>query len=89
MRPLPPSLSTNYPAVFDVTGQGLSEAGSFTLSGEIIVSSHDAVAASIDRTFGTDVQHSSLSGVFKSRAIEMRLEGSDETGAHLSETATR
>ncbi len=83
------TLSTNYPAVFDVTGQGLSEAGSFTLSGEIIVSSHDTVAASIDRTFGTDTQHSSLSGVFKPAQSEMVLEGSDETGAHLSESAKR
>ncbi len=83
------TLSTNYPAVFDVTGQGLSETGSFTLTGEIIVSSHDAVAASIDRTFGTDTQHSSLSGVFKPARSQMKLQGSDDTGAHLSETALR
>jgi hypothetical protein len=83
------TLSTNYPAVFDVTGQGLSEAGSFTLTGEIIISSRDAVATSIDRTFGTDTQQSSLSGVFKPAQSKMVLEGDDDTGAHLSETAVR
>jgi hypothetical protein len=85
------ALSTNYPAVFDVTGQGLSEAGSFTLSGKIIVSSENKVNASIDRTFGTAIQHSSLSGVFKPRhsSDQIRLQGNDDTGAHISETAVR
>jgi len=83
------TLDTNYPAVFDVTGRGSSEMGSFTLTGEIIVSSRDAVAASIDRTFGTNTQHSSLSGVFKPARSQMKLQGRDDTGAHLSETALR
>ena len=48
--------SSNYPAVFDIAGQGLSDTGSFTLSGEIIISAEDKVNASIDRTFGTDVR---------------------------------
>lgn len=81
--------SSNYPAVFDVTGQGLSDSASFTLSGTIIVSSHDAVSASLDRTFGTVTQQSSLSGVFKHTKSKMVLEGNDDTGAHLSETALR
>jgi len=81
--------SSNYPAVFNVTGQGLSDTASYTLSGTIIASSHDAVDASLDRTFGTDTQHSSLSGVFKSSRSEMRLQGSDDTNTHLSETAVR
>jgi hypothetical protein len=81
--------SSNYPAVFDVTGQGLSEAGSFTLSGTIIVSSENKVNAALDRTFGTDTQRSSLSGVFKHTQSKMVLEGNDDTGAHLSEIAVR
>lgn len=82
---------SNYPAVFDVTGQGLSDTTSFTLSGAIIVSSHDDVGASIDRTFGTDTQHSVLSGVLKSKRLhdQLRLQGNDDTGAHLSEKAVR
>ena len=85
------TLSSNYPAVFDISGQGLSETGSYTLSGTIIVSSEDKVNASIDRTFGTDTQHSSLSGVFKSKdsGDQLQLQGTDDTGAHISETATR
>jgi hypothetical protein len=85
------TLSTNYPAVFDVTGQGLSEAGSFTLSGKIIVSSEYKVNASLDRTFGTDTQQSSLSGVFRPghSSDQIRLQGNDDTGAHISETALR
>jgi len=86
------TLSSNYPAVFDITGTGLSgETDSFTLSGEIIVSSENKVNAIIARTFGTDTQHSSLSGVFKSKhsGDQMRLQGSDDTHAHLSETAVR
>ncbi|MGD1019024.1 MAG: hypothetical protein ABSA12_06865 [Verrucomicrobiia bacterium] len=81
--------SSNYPAVFDITGQGLSDTTSFTLSGTIIVSAENKVNASIDRTFGTDVQQSSLSGVFKPTRSKMLLDGDDDTGAHLSETATR
>ncbi len=81
--------SSNYPAVFDVTGQGSSEAGSFTLSGTIIVSSENKVNAALDRTFGTDTQRSSLSGVFKQTQSKMVLEGKDDTGAHLSEIAVR
>jgi hypothetical protein len=81
--------SSNYPAVFDVTGQGLSDAASFTLSGTIIVSSHDAVNASLNRTFGTDTQHSSLSGVFKSSRSKIQMSGKDDTHAHLSEIAVQ
>jgi hypothetical protein len=81
--------ASNYPGVFDVTGQGLSDTTSFTLSGTMIVSSHDAVNAALNRTFGTDTQRSSLSGVFKSSRSKMLLEGDDDTGAHLSETAVR
>jgi len=81
--------SSNYPAVFDVAGQGLSDTASFTLSGTIIVSSHDAVNASLNRTFGTDTQHSSLSGVFKSSQSKIQMSGKDDTHAHLSEIAVR
>jgi hypothetical protein len=83
--------SSNYPAIYDITGSGFSETGSFTLSGEIIVSSENKVNASIARTFGIDTQHSILSGVFKSKhsGDQMRLQGSDDTHAHLSEIATR
>ena len=80
---------TNYPAVFDVTGQGLSDTTSFTLSGTYIVSSEDNVDATMIRTFGTDIKHSSLSGVFKPTRSKMRLQGKDDTDAHLSETAVR
>ncbi|HVM60933.1 MAG TPA: hypothetical protein VMV72_08705 [Verrucomicrobiae bacterium] len=83
------SASTNYPYAYDVTGTGLSEAGSFTLSGSIIASAEDKVNAAVARTFGTDVQNSSLSGVFKSKHSRMMLSGSDDTGAHLSESAVR
>jgi hypothetical protein len=85
------TFSSNYPAVFDIAGQGLSDTTSFTLSGAIIVSSHDAVNASIDRTFGTDTQGSSLSGVFKSKRShdQLRMAGTDDTKAHLSEKASR
>jgi hypothetical protein len=81
--------SSNYPAVFDVTGQGLSDTASFTVSGAIIISSQDAVSASLDRTFGTNVQHSALSGVFKSSRSKLLIKGDDDTGARLSETAVR
>jgi hypothetical protein len=85
------TVSSNYLAVFDVTGTGSSEAGTFTLSGEIIASSENKVNAVINRTFGTDIQSSSLSGVFKPghSSDQIRLQGNDDTGAHLSETATR
>jgi hypothetical protein len=81
--------SSNYPAVFDVTGQGLSGTTSYTLSGAILVSSHDAVSAALNRTFGTDTQHSSLAGTFKAARSKMMLAGDDDTGAHLTETAVR
>ena len=81
--------STNYPGVFDITGQGLSDTTSFTLSGSIIASSENKVNAVIDRTFGTDAQSSSLSGVFRPKHSQMMLSGSDDTGSHLSEKAVR
>jgi hypothetical protein len=85
------TLSSNSPAVFDISGQGLSGTGSYTLSGTIIVSSENKVNAVIDRTFGTDTRHSSLSGVFKPghSGDQIRLQGTDNTGAHISETATQ
>ncbi|MGO9245320.1 MAG: hypothetical protein ACLPT4_14575 [Verrucomicrobiia bacterium] len=81
--------SSNYPAVFDISGQGLSDTTPFMLSGTIIVSSENKVNAALDRTFGTDTQRSSLSGVFKPTGSKLLLDGNDDTGAHLSETAAR
>ena len=81
--------STNFPAVFDVTGEGLSETGSFTLDGAIIATSHNKLNASIDRTFGVDTQRSSLFGTFKPARLEMRLTGVDDTRAHLNVKATQ
>jgi hypothetical protein len=81
--------STNFPAVFDVTGQGLSDTGSFTLDGAIIATSHNKLNASIDRTSGVDTQRSSLFGTFKPARSEMRLAGVDDTHAHLSVKAAQ
>jgi hypothetical protein len=83
------TISSNYPGVFDVSGQGLSDTTSFTLSGTIIVSAENKVNASLDRTFGTVTEHSSLSGVFKPTRSKLLLEGNDDTNAHLAETAVR
>ena len=78
------SPATNFPAVFDVTGQGLSDTGSYTLSGVMIATSHDKLTVSIDRTFpGPDTVHSSLSGTFKHGKPTMVLHGSDQTDAPL------
>jgi hypothetical protein len=76
------SASTNFPAVFDVTGAGLSDTGSYTLTGEIITTSHDKLSASIDRTFsGPDTVRSSLSGIVRPRKPVMSMHGDDDTGA--------
>lgn len=80
--------STNFPAVFDVTGDGLSDTGSFTLSGTIITTSNNKLNVSIDRTFGVDTQRSSLAGKLKHRESDMRLKGDDDTNAHLAIKAT-
>lgn len=77
------SVSSNFPAVFDVVGQGLSDTGSYTLTGEIISASHSKLNASINRTAGLNTVRSSLWGMFKPRKPEMALRGSDDTGAHL------
>ena len=76
--------STNFPAVFDVTGDGLSDTGSFTLSGAFIATSHNQLNVSIDRIFGVDTQRSSLYGKFKPATPEMALKGVDDTDAHLT-----
>lgn len=81
--------ATNFPAVFDITGQGLSDTASFTLTGAIIATSHNQLNASIDRTFTTVTQRSSLSGTLKPAKPQMRLTGVDDTGAHLTEKATQ
>ena len=75
--------STNFPAVFDVTGGGLSDTGSFTLSGTIIAMRNNTLNASIDRTFGVDTQHSSLAGRVNAKDFEIQLKGFDDTGAYL------
>ncbi|MGA2137354.1 MAG: hypothetical protein ABSH14_00680 [Verrucomicrobiia bacterium] len=77
--------STNFPAVFDVTGNGSSEtAGSYTLTGTIIATPNNKLNASIDRTFGAETQHSSLAGRVKHKDSDMRLKGRDDTNVHLS-----
>jgi hypothetical protein len=77
--------STNFPSVFDVTGSGLSDTGSFTLNGEIIANSHDKLAAFIDRTFsGSNIVASSISGTVKTHKPTMSLHGSDDTGTPLT-----
>lgn len=76
--------STNFPAVFDVTGDGLGDTGSFTLTGAIIAASNNKLNASIDRTFGVDTQRSALYGRFKPKKPELDLKGVDDTDAHLS-----
>src|SRR5579862_9797295 len=81
--------STNFPDVFDVTGNGLSNAGSYTLAGEIIADSHNNLNAAIDRTFGVDTQHSSLFGKLKPSRPEMFMTGVDDTPAHLKVKATQ
>jgi hypothetical protein len=76
--------STNFPAVFDVTGNGLSNTGSFTLTGSIIAASNNRLNASIDRTFGVTTHRSALYGLFKPAKPEMVLKGVDDTAGHLS-----
>jgi hypothetical protein len=80
--------STNFPAVYNVTGDGSSDAGSFTLSGMIITTSNNKLNASIDRTFGAGTQRSSLYGRVKPKKSEMDLKGVDDTKAHLAIKAT-
>jgi hypothetical protein len=80
---------TNVPALFNITGQGLSDTASFTLTGAIIANSHNQINASIDRTFGTSTQSSSLSGTFRPAKSQMQLTGTDDTGADLTEKATQ
>jgi hypothetical protein len=77
--------STNFPSVFDVTGTGLSDTGSFTLDGEFIANSHDKLAAFINRTFsGSNTVASSISGTIKTHKPTMSLHGSDDTGTSLT-----
>jgi hypothetical protein len=81
--------STNFPDVFDVTGNGLSNAGSYTVAGEIIADSHNKLNATIDRTFGANIERSSLFGKLKPSKPEMLLKGVDDTPAHLKVKATQ
>jgi len=81
--------STNLPAVFNVTGNGLSDTGSFTLTGSIIATSNNKLNVSIDRMFGVDTQRSSLYGRFKPAKPELVLKGVDDTDAHLTIKATK
>ena len=76
--------STNFPAVFDVTGNGLSDTGSYTLTGTLIATPDNKLNASIDRTFGVDTQRSSLSGKVRTKDSVIQLKGSDDTNARLS-----
>jgi len=77
------SVLSNFPAVFGVTGQGLSDTGSYTLTGDLITASHNKLNASIDRTSGVDTTPSSLWGKLQPRKPEMSLKGADDTDARL------
>jgi len=80
---------TNFPAVYNITGQGLSNTQSFTLDGAVITTSRNQLNVSIDRTFGTGTQRSSLFGTYKPKQSQMRLIGIDDTGTHLIDKATQ
>ena len=77
------SVSSNLPGVFDVAGQGLSDTGSYTLTGEIIAAPHNKLNASIDRTFGADTTRSAEWGWVTPRRPAMFFDGVDDTGALL------
>jgi hypothetical protein len=57
--------------------------------GTLIVTSHNQLNVSIDRTFGVDTQRSSLYGRYKPAKPEMALKGVDNVDAHLTIKATR
>ena len=81
--------STNFPAVFDVAGGGLSDTGSYTLTGTIIATPNNKLNASIDRTFGADTQHSSLAGSVNAKDSNIKLNGLDDTDVHLAIKAVK
>ena len=78
--------STNFPAVFDVTGAGLSDAGSYTLTGGMITTSRNKLGASITGDSpARETVRSSLYGKSSSPGKPaMSLQGHDDSGAAMT-----
>ncbi len=72
--------STNTAGVFDLTGSGIDESGSFTISGALIVNSRNQAAGFTANDYGTSVVTNSVSGNVSKKGQRLALRGHQSTG---------
>jgi len=76
--------STNWPGVFDLTGSGIDDSGSFTISGAMIVNSRNQAAGFTANDYGTSVVTNSVSGNVLKKGKRLVLQGHQSTGKDVS-----
>jgi hypothetical protein len=85
------SSSADFPGVFDFAGDGSGSNGSFSSSGQMIVSSKGkaVVSAEADDAQGNELSLSSLTGTFNLRSQTVSFSGKTSSGASLRVKMTR
>ncbi len=68
-------LSTNTPAWFDLTGQGVNDGGTFTVSGALLIAPNRRVAGYTIDDYGTSTKAASFIGKINSRGQKLILRG--------------
>ncbi len=69
------TLSTNTPAWFDLTGQGVNDGRTFTVSGALLIAPSRRVAGYTIDDYGTSTKTASFVGKINSRGQKLRLRG--------------
>jgi len=83
------ALSTNIPAWFDLTGSGVNDTGSFTLSGAIVITPDNRVAAYTVYDYGTATETDAFTGKLVKRGKKLVLRGRTENKQPASLRAER
>ena len=83
------TLSTNVPAWFDLTGTGVNDTGSFTLSGGLVITPDNRVAAYTFYDYGTSTETDAFTGKLVKRGRKLVLRGRNENKQPVSLRAER
>jgi hypothetical protein len=78
------SPSTNLAGVFDVTGTGLDNTGSFAISGAMIVNSRNQVAGFTANNYGTVEVTNSVMGRVRKKGQRLALKGHQSAGGDVT-----
>ena len=83
------TLSTNVPAWFDITGSGANDDGAFTVTGAMLITPDNRVAAYTTYDYGTSTQTDAFVGKLRARGKRLVLEGRTDSHDNVSLKAER